>query len=398
MSPGPVQVVLVDLDREVPAIPATRYRAALVFGVRAGRLVGQVSVDLPVTGPELAGRLAEVAPADAGAPPRPADAELPFVSVVLPALFGRDALLDAVKALCGLDYPRFEVIVVDNRPEGMRDERDWARLGIDPRVRVLAEFRPGISAARNAGIRAAGGELIAFTDDDVEVDSGWLRAIAGRFLAEPDADCVTGPVLPKELETPAQLYFEGYGFGRARTYRATSYHTVGWFRVHDADGQPVGWLYQLGPYGTGANMTFRTEVLRGLGGFDEALGAGTPTRAGEDIALFVRLLFAGRRLAVEPGGFVFHTHRRSDAELRQQIHGYGSGLTAMLTGLALRDPRHLLGYARVVAPALAAILRRRPGGGPAPGPAGLAGTRRCGLLHGPADYLRSRHRMRRWNR
>jgi len=382
-------VVVVDLDQGVPAIDG----AALVFAVRAGRLVGQAQVDLPVTGAQLAALFPE-----AGAAPRPADAELPFASVVLPTVFARDAaLLEAVKSLCALDYPRFEVIVVDNRPAG---DRDRTRLPTDPRVRVVAEPRPGISAARNAGIRAAGGEFIAFTDDDVEVDARWLRAIAGRFLAEPGVDCVTGPVLPKELETPAQRYFERYGFGRARTFRATSYHTVGRFRVHDADEHPVGWLYQLGPYGTGANMAFRARALAELGGFDEALGAGTPTRAGDDIAYFVRLLAAGRRLAVEPGAFVFHAHRRSDAELRQQIHGYGSGLTAMLTAIALEDPRHLLGYARIVPPALAAVLRRRPTGSgePVPGPAGLARTHLCGLLHGPVDYLRSRHRMRRWTR
>jgi glycosyltransferase involved in cell wall biosynthesis len=316
-------------------------------------------------------------------------------------MFARDALLDAaVKSLCGLDYPRFEVIVVDNRPDGTRDERDWARLGVDPRLRILAEPRPGVSAARNTGIRAAGGEVVAFTDDDVEVDSGWLRAVAGRFLAEPDADCVTGPVLPKELETPAQQYFERYGFGRARSYRVTSYRTVGGFRVRDADGGPVGWLYQLGPYGTGANMAFRARALAELGGFDEALGAGTPTRAGDDVEYFVRLLFAGRCLATEPGAFVFHTHRRTDSELRQQVHGYGSGLTAMLTALAVKDPRHLLGYARIVGPVLAAVVRRRLAGSgqPSDGPGGLGGTDLSGLLHGPAAYLRSRRRMRRWNR
>ena len=56
-------------------------------------------------------------------------------------------------------------------------------------------------------------------------------------------------------------------------------------------------------------MAFRTAALRELGGFDEALGPGTPAQAGEDLLVFLRLLAGGRRLAYEPGAFVWHWHR-----------------------------------------------------------------------------------------
>ena len=446
MIPGPVRVLVVDVDSPVPAVTVAEPVGALVFVRRYGRLIGAVELDLPAggrTGAELTALLHDAIPEP---PPgaevrltRPPDTELPLASVVMATRFDRGALVDAALAsLAGSDYPHFEIILVDNRPTNRQNRRDWTRLPPDPRLRILSEPRPGASAARNAGVRAARGDIIAFTDDDAEVDAGWLRALVSRLLAEPEAGCVTGPVLPKELQTPAQRYFERHGFGRSGTFPVTTYRTGvrpgtrPWardrFRVCDPAGRRVGWLYELGRYGTGANMAFRADTLAELAGFDESLGPGTPARAGEDLALFVRLLFAGGRLAVEPGAVVFHTHRRTESELRQQIHGYGSGLTAMLTAIAVRDPRHLPGYARVVLPALATVLRRRrrPAHGqlvtppprpallvtPPPRPAllvtppprpgrpsdelgGLRRIRWCGLLHGPWDYLRGRRRVAR---
>ena len=322
----------------------------------------------------------------------------PFASVVVPTMLRRPELLaGALKALCALDYPDYEVVLVDNRPDARRDERDWRALPVDPRIRFVAQPRPGASAARNAGIRVAQGEFVAFTDDDVEVDPGWLRAIADRFAAEPDADCVTGAVLPKELDTPAQVWFEEHGAGSAREYRRASYRRHGRFRVRDRIGGTTDWLYKLGPYGTGANMAFRAGTLATLGGFDTALGPGTPTQAGEDIELFVRLLSTGHRLAVEPTAYVHHTHRRTYPELREQMSGYGRGLTAMLTATVLRDPRHLIGLALIAIPG--AISALRPGKSSAPRPDLDPGRARLsGLLHGPGSYLASRRRMRRWQR
>ncbi len=322
----------------------------------------------------------------------------PYASVVVPTLFGRPELLaGAVKALCALDYPDYEVVLVDNRSNERRDERDWRALPADPRLRIVAQPRPGISAARNAGVRAARGEFIAFTDDDVEVDPGWLRALGERFAAEPDADAVTGAVLPKELETEAQRWFERYGAGSARDYRSGSYATAGrvW-RVRDRIAGTEDWLYRLGPFGTGANMAFRAGTLTALGGFDEALGAGTPTGGGEDIEMFVRLLARGYRLAVEPAAYVWHTHRRTGAELREQMAGYGRGLTAMLTAAILRDPRHLVGLLLIAVPGTVSVLK--PGKSSAPRLAeDPQGARLSGLLHGPAAYFASRRKMRRWN-
>ncbi len=348
----PRKVMTLDLDDPLPAVTsvrvgATPYAAVRILALKSGRPLG--SVELPLAGmgmtaQEVAHGLAleldsvpDVAVEVEGVP-------LPRATVVVPSNVARaDQLLRCIKSLSELDYPDFEVLVVDNRrgdPSG-----DWpvSRLRDLPRVKVLHEPRPGASAARNAGLRAATGQIVAFTDDDTVAHRGWLRALASR-LAAGDVSCVTGLVAASELETPAQMWFEQYG-GFGKGFRPM---------LHDLERPPARsplFPYSAGMFGSGNNVAFDTESLRALGGFDEHLGPGTPTRAGEDLALFVATLWSGRRIAYEPSAIVHHTHRRSYAELRTQVHDYGMGLTGMLTSLVVNDPRHCLN-----------ILRRLPEG------------------------------------
>jgi glycosyltransferase involved in cell wall biosynthesis len=325
-------------------------------------------------------------------------------TVVVATTFARTtALHRCVESLLALDYPRYEVLVVDNRRSPVA--ADWAALPVDSRLRVLAEPVPGASAARNRGLAAATGTVVAFTDDDVAVDRNWLRALAGRLVEEPDVACVTGLVLPAELETPAQIWFEESGSNFARRYRRATFRAVDRRRAvvdrHADDPSRTASLYALGPFGTGSNMAFRTGVLRALGGFDVALGPGTPALAGEDIHVFVRLLYGGEALAFEPGAFVRHWHRRTYPELRAQLRGYGVGFSAMLTAAVLAEPGHLRGLLRMVGPGLRSMLGGRSEKTSARGagyPAELGRVELLGMIMGPVAYLRSRSRMQRWKR
>jgi len=148
-------------------------------------------------------------------------------------------------------------------------------------------------------------------------------------------------------------------------------------------------------FGSGNNVAFDTESLRMLGGFDERLGPGTPTRAGEDLALFVATLWSGRRIAYEPSAIVHHTHRRSYAELRTQVHDYGMGLTGMLTSLVVNDPRHLVNIVRrlpegirlVMSPSSEKNTHRGPGY-----PRQLVFLELAGMLKGPGAYWRAQRK------
>ena len=198
-------------------------------------------------------------------------------------------------------------------------------------ARVIRERRPGISAARNRGLAAATGEIVAFTDDDVEVDPRWLRALGERFARQPELAAVTGLVIPAELETAAQIWFERSGSGPDRGFSALTFERAGAYRVarraHDDGSERVHSLYATGELGLGSNMAFSTAVLRAMGGFDVALGTGTPTRGGEDLAILLELLRAGHQLGYEPSAIVHHTHRATLAEaqapdlwLRRRLH------------------------------------------------------------------------------
>jgi glycosyltransferase involved in cell wall biosynthesis len=121
-----------------------------------------------------------------------------------------------LRALLALDYPRYEIIVVDNAPSTSATADFIRQTYRDvPQVRYVREDRPGLSWARNCGLMAARGEIVAFTDDDVVLDPYWLIELVKAFHVADDVMCVTGLVLPLELETPAQFLLEEFG-GLAR--------------------------------------------------------------------------------------------------------------------------------------------------------------------------------------
>jgi hypothetical protein len=405
----PIKLAMIDVEHCPATISGGPEYAALWALVREhGRPRGMIQIpfgDGALTAGELGGAIAALpAATDAPAPARPAGVTLPSVSVVIPSMLERlDGLRACLRSLAAQDYPGFEVIVVDNRPEGSPPmEIEGAR--------IVREPRPGISAARNRGLATATGEIIAFTDDDVVVDPAWLLAIAVRMLVHPEEACVTGLALPSELETPAQIGLEEYygGFG-PRVYEPVSHR----MRAPRGTGALMGpatvdalgtdgqvrrsfSLYAAGSFGPGANMAFRTAILRELGGFDLALGAGTACRGGEDLVMFARLAWRGHAVGFEPAALVHHTHRRDEAALERQIEGYGLGFGALLTALVLEDPRHLgrmLGTARRAVAMMIAGYRDKAAAGDGehnPRNRELARMELRGMAVGPLTYLRSR--------
>ncbi|RBY75285.1 hypothetical protein DQ238_19860 [Geodermatophilus sp. TF02-6] len=412
----PTQVVHWDLDdppADLGLTPddAARYGAVLFVTWRPARPVALLT--LPIAEAldratrEVALRRVPEAPQ---APPRVPTSALPGVSVVIPTVLERpEGLARCLDALLRQEHPPVEVLVVDNRREDSSEQAGAAIPELArPGVRLLRQPVPGISAARNRGVAEAAGEIVAFTDDDVQVDRGWTRALAERFVTEPEVDGAGGLVLPSELQTPAQEVFERHSGGTDKpllpeTYALERPHADTWhparYRVLVRRAGRVVRSYSLYQLGTfmGANMAFRTAALRAQGPFDEALGTGTPSHGGEDVDMVVRMLSAGRSLGYEPAAVTSHVHRRSDAELARQMSGYGTGFTALLTALVARDPRHLVGLVYAALTVLRSRLGRRD-----PGvttlleglPPELSRLRVRGMLAGPRAYLRTRRRDR----
>ncbi|MFB6838251.1 glycosyltransferase [Streptomyces sp. NPDC056361] len=282
-------------------------------------------------------------------------APAPEISVIVATRNRAGMLRDCLDSLLALTYPRFEVIVVDNAPaDGSTEElirREYGPLRDGdgavrkqrPVVRYLREPVPGLARAHNRGLAAARGRIAAFTDDDTLVDPGWLTALAAPFLADARTGCVTGLIVPAELDTEAQVALERHGaFAKGYAPRTWS------LRAPPAD--PL-FPFTAGRFGSGANMAFRTDLLRELGGFDPATGVGTPAHGGDDLLSFFRVLARGRSLAYEPAAIVWHRHRRTPEALEAQAFGYGAGFGAYLAGALVHEPRML-----------PALLRRLPGG------------------------------------
>ena len=317
---------------------------------------------------------------------RLARAAKPYVSVVVTTCNDAAHLVPCVRSILASSYDMFEVVVVENRPRGstvahaLRD----AFAG-DSRVRYAEEPIRGLSAARNRGADEARGDVVVFTDDDVIVDRHWLAHVVLAFV-ETSADCVTGLILPYELETSAQRWLEEFG-GFAKGFRRVVYD------ARSGDGDPL-YPYAAGRFGSGANTALLTSVAREIGPFDTSLGAGTASAGGEDLDLYIGLLRGGRRLTYEPAAIVWHRHHADVRLLARQLFHYGTGLSAALTkqlvavperrDVLRRVPRGLAYLARADSP------KNRGKGGDYP--TALTLLELAGLAAGPPAYLWARAR------
>jgi len=243
--------------------------------------------------------------------PAPSAASLPLVTI---AICTKDRPESVERLLLSLTTQAIaipergaglEILIVDNAPS---DERTRKLAEQRSEVRYVREPRPGLNFARNRALREARGEILAFLDDDVIADRHWSAGLASAWADNGDAAAFTGQVLPMELATEAQILFEKRG-GFRRGFHRVRYGPV----LAGNSLYPGG----AGIFGAGANMAFRAEVLRRIGGFDEALD-NPAVPGGGDLDIFYRIIRAGYALVYEPRFLVFHQHRREMEALRVQ--------------------------------------------------------------------------------
>lgn len=204
-----------------------------------------------------------------------------------------------------------EIIVVDNAslsPDTAAIVRRHGHI-------YVRENRPGLSHARNTGIAAATGDIIAFTDDDTVLHPDWLLRLEGAFDTER-VWAATGLVIPAELGTEAQCVFEqawSFGHGFVRKDFATDF-----YRKTRNRGTPTWEI------GAGASMAFRRQIFSKIGLFEPHLGAGA-SGCSEDSEIWYRILRAGGLCRYEPASVLYHYHRADMAGLEKQIRAYMCG-------------------------------------------------------------------------
>lgn len=249
-------------------------------------------------------------------PPRGDDS----LSVIICTRDRPHLLPHSLRALREQTDRRFELVVVDNAP---RDDRTRGVVRAEwPEAVYVREPVPGLPGARNRGVQAASGDLLAFTDDDCRPAPGWIAALRAAFAAVPGAGCVTGPIRPLDLRTEAQRAMESRG-GFNRGDRRVVY-------LPDEERGPV-YPVQAWMFGAGGNMTFRRECVARIGGFDPALWRS------EDMDVFYWTLRAGFAIIFEFAAEVWHDRLPEWRQLRQRMFHWGWGYLALLDKIARRD-------------------------------------------------------------
>ncbi len=233
------------------------------------------------------------------APTHPAS-PTPRVTVVVACYNGAQTLRACLESLRRLDYPDFEILVID---DGSTDHTPDITTAF-PDVRTLRHpENRGLSTARNLGIRAASGEVVAFTDADCEADRDWLRHLVAA-LTRGDAVAAGGPnLLPPDDSTVAAAVMASPGGPT---------HVM----LDDRSAEHV----------PGCNMAFRKSALEQIGGFDP-----TFRRAGDDVDICWRIQARGWRIAFAPAAFVWHHRRATVGDYLRQQAGYGEAEALLAT-------------------------------------------------------------------
>jgi O-antigen biosynthesis protein len=206
-----------------------------------------------------------------------------------------------LEAVAELDYPNFDVLVVDNAPSDDRARQAAIAWG----ARYVLEPTVGLSRARNRGARISGAEIVAFLDDDSLPDAKWLARLAAPF-SDPLVMAVTGRIVASNREqsqpplTPVSCS-DANGNREAVFDRETPF----WFERANYGG-----------IGDGGNMAFRRRAFDIWPGFDERLGRGAVIDGGEEHNAFFSLLERGYRIAQARTAVVYHPVPRDDKELR----------------------------------------------------------------------------------
>lgn len=282
------------------AAPGQDELVAAAFGVGAAGVVAP-PVSRPAPAQFLGIRMArpdELAPfvsLNGTCPPTPP--RTPMVSVVICAYNAERTMRSCLESLTHLKYRNYEVVIVD---DGSRDRT--AEIAMDfPQFRLIRQPNKGLSVARNVGLHAACGEIIAYTDSDCVVDPDWLTLMVSAMV-EGGFDGCGGP------------NYAPHEDGRVEACVAASPGAPCHVLVGDDRAEHLA----------GCNMAFSKTALVALDGFDPRF-----TAAGDDVDICWRMLEAGYRLGYAPAAFVWHFRRNTVKAYYGQQRGYGRAEAAL---------------------------------------------------------------------
>ena len=250
---------------------------------------------------------------------------VPLFSIIV-CTQDRPQQLDAcLSSLRSQDYARIEVVVVENGMRGAAEEiaQRWG-------ARYLFDAQPGVSAARNSGVRSSLGDLIAFIDDDAVADAGWASALAHEF-EDASISGIAGRIVPltagSERDPSSEELPNAWEptFGR----RIIDQASPDWFEV-----------LNFGCLANASNLAIRRRALEGRQAFDERFGRGRPLRSFADHHAFFSLVAAGHRVLYAPSAVVRHPAPGNAAAARKMQLEQSSAAAAYMLLLWFEWPQH----------------------------------------------------------
>jgi glycosyltransferase involved in cell wall biosynthesis len=215
----------------------------------------------------------------------------PLVSVVVCAYNAERTMHSCLASLQHLNYPNYEVIVVN---DGSTDKTQLICNDFSY-IRLINQENMGLSVARNVGLEAALGEIVAYTDSDCDADPDWLNYIVTTFKST-GLSAVGGPNFPPPEDSlvPSVVAVSPGGPTHVLLTDDTAEHIAG------------------------CNMAFYKSVLSSIGGFDPQFRA-----AGDDVDICWRLQDAGYTIGFSPSAIVWHFRRNTVRDYLNQQRGYG---------------------------------------------------------------------------
>ena len=223
--------------------------------------------------------------------PNTTKGEFPSVSVVVCSYNGAATLRECLNSLMQLEYPNYEVILVDD------GSIDATRAIASEYPQVIYQYQEncGLSVARNEGARLANGEIVAYTDSDCVVDEHWLLYLV-QAMQDQNVEAIGGPNITHDSD------------GWVAKCIAVSPGNPSHVMLDDRHAEHV----------PGCNMAFRRHTLLGIGGFDPQF-----RQAGDDVDICWRLLDADLRIGYAAGAMVWHHRRATVPAFMKQQKGYG---------------------------------------------------------------------------
>ena len=287
----------------------------------------------------------------------------PFASIVVCTKNRYEHLEQCLPSLASLNYPNYEIIVVDDSTSRDQVSRNQ-KVVCDVGAKYIFNGRKGKSLAQNIGIRVAKGDIIATTDDDCIADKCWLRFLVENF-SDPTVMCVAGRTKSLLSNEISQL-FEGLAsFDRGAKRRVFDRKSISlWSQSPKLFSRILSKQFcEMTPapwgVGYGNNIAYKKTVFDEIGFFDEGLGPGTPAAASEDTDLVYRILKAGYKAIYDPRALIFHRHRSNLRALEQSCYLYGLGQRSLLLKYIRNDPYALFCYVGGIIHLCLVILKRR---------------------------------------